>query len=64
MGCDDIYLNHAWEYGFVVRYRGAKESLTGIMDEPWHLRYVGKEVAQVLQENNWCLEEFMNQFSK
>ena len=57
------FRQHAWEYGFVVRYRGAKESLTGIMDEPWHLRYVGKEVAQVLQENNWCLEEFMNQFS-
>jgi len=57
------FRQHAWEYGFVVRYRGDKEPLTGIKDEPWHLRYVGKEVAQILQENDWCLEEFMNQFT-
>ena len=57
------FRQHAWEYGFVVRYKGEKESLTGIKDEPWHLRYVGKEVAQVLQEKDWCLEEFMNQFT-
>lgn len=57
------FRQHAWEYGFVVRYRGDKEPLTGIKDEPWHLRYVGKEVAQILQENDWCLEEFMNQFA-
>ena len=56
------FRQHAWEYGFVVRYKGEKENLTGIKDEPWHLRYVGKEVAQILQENDWCLEEFLNQF--
>ena len=58
------FREHAWEYGFIVRYDGDKEALTGIRDEPWHLRYVGKEVAQVIQENDWCLEEFMNQFPK
>lgn len=57
------FRQHAWEYGFIVRYKGEKESLTGIKNEPWHLRYVGKEVAQVCQENDWCLEEFMNQFT-
>lgn len=67
LGTGNLYewfRQHAWEYGFVVRYRGAKENLTGIMDEPWHLRYVGKEVAQILQENNWCLEEFLNQVTE
>lgn len=54
---------HAWKYGFHVRYRGDKETLTGFQDEPWHIRYLGKEVAQILQENNWCLEEFLNQFT-
>lgn len=54
---------HAWEYGFIVRYKGEKESLTGVKDEPWHLRYVGKEVAKICQENNWCLEEFLTQFT-
>lgn len=57
------FRQHAWEYGFIVRYKGEKESLTGIKDEPWHLRYVGKEVAQILQKNDWCLEEFMLQFT-
>lgn len=57
------FRQHAWEYGFIVRYRGDKEPLTGIKDEPWHLRYVGKEVAKILQEKDWCLEEFMNQFA-
>lgn len=57
------FRQHAWEYGFTVRYKGEKESLTGIKDEPWHLRYVGNEVAQILQENDWCLEEFFNQFA-
>lgn len=57
------FRDHAWEYGFHVRYRGDKEALTGIKDEPWHLRYVGKEIAQILQEKDWCLEEFLNQFT-
>lgn len=57
------FRQHAWEYGFIVRYREDKEPFTGIMDEPWHLRYVGKELAQTLWENDWCLEEFFNQFT-
>ena len=57
------FRQHAWEYGFIVRYKGEKESLTGIKDEPWHLRYVGTEVAKICQENDWCLEEFMAQFT-
>ena len=66
-GSDALYQwfrDHAWEYGFTVRYKGEKEELTGIKDEPWHLRYVGKEVAQILQENDWCLEEFWNEHYK
>ena len=52
---------HAWEYGFTVRYKGEKETLTGIKDEPWHLRYVGKEMAQILQERDLCVEEYWNE---
>ena len=55
------FRDHAWEYGFVVRYRGDKESITGIMDEPWHLRYVGKEVSKILYEKDLCLEEFLGE---
>lgn len=62
-GSEELYQwfrDHAWEYGFHVRYRGDKESLTGIKDEPWHLRYLGKEFAQILQEKDLCVEEYLN----
>ena len=57
----DWLRDHAWEYGFVVRYRGDKESITGIMNEPWHIRYVGKEVSKILYEKDLCLEEFLGE---
>lgn len=49
---------HAHEYGFILRYPADKEELTGILYEPWHFRYVGKEVAAFLWENELTLEEF------
>ncbi len=39
---------HAWEHGFVVRYPEGAERLTGYAAEPWHLRYVGKDLAAYL----------------
>ena len=50
---------HAHEYGFIVRYEKGKENLTGFQYEPWHLRYVGKEVATQIKENNWLLEDYL-----
>ena len=38
------------EYGFTLRYPKDKENITGIKYEPWHYRYVGKEVAVYLKE--------------
>lgn len=49
---------HCHEYGFVIRYLSDKEAITKINYEPWHLRYVGLEVAAYMKENNLCLEEF------
>lgn len=48
---------HCYEYGFVIRYPENKEDITGISYEPWHIRYVGKEAAAFMQENDLCLEE-------
>ncbi len=45
-------------YGWVVRYKKAKEPLTGIGDEPWHFRYVGVPHAAVMTEKGLCLEEY------
>jgi D-alanyl-D-alanine carboxypeptidase len=39
---------HAWEHGFVVRYPEGAEALTGYAAEPWHLRYVGTDLAAYL----------------
>jgi len=50
---------HCWEYGFIVRYREEKAHITGIIDEPWHFRYVGKEVALDLKNSDLCLEEYL-----
>ena len=36
-----------------------KEYYTGIIDEPWHFRYVGKEVALDLKDSGLCLEEYL-----
>lgn len=49
---------HCWEYGFILRYPKDKEEITEIEYEPWHLRYVGKEAARFLKENDWTLEEY------
>lgn len=50
---------HAWEYGFIRRYTAEKEYLTGIAEETWHFRYVGVPHAWYMQENNLCLEEYL-----
>ena len=49
---------HAQDYGFTLRYDEGKEEITGIGYEPWHLRYVGIDVARYLKEHNLSLEEF------
>ena len=50
---------HCWDYGFIVRYTEEKEGITGIVDEPWHFRYVGKEHAARIYENQMPLEEYL-----
>lgn len=49
---------HAHEYGFIIRYPLGKEAVTGYDFEPWHLRYVGKDLANQLHSTNKTMEEF------
>ncbi|MBQ6232539.1 MAG: M15 family metallopeptidase [Clostridia bacterium] len=49
---------HCAEYGFIIRYMEDKEAITGIIYEPWHLRYVGEEAARYIMDNHLSLEEF------
>ena len=52
-------MEHSWEYGFILRYPGDKSETTGIIYEPWHYRYVGKEAAGEIHEQGICLEEYL-----
>ena len=53
-------MEHSWEYGFVLRYPNGKSELTGIIYEPWHYRYVGKEAAAEMRTLEVCLEEYLD----
>jgi len=49
---------HADEFGFIIRYPKGKDDITGYQYEPWHLRYVGKTVAQEITSRKITLEEY------
>jgi zinc D-Ala-D-Ala carboxypeptidase len=52
---------HAADFGFIIRYPQGKESITEYQYEPWHLRYVGKEIALEIMNNGITLEEYFNE---
>ncbi|TPR55816.1 M15 family metallopeptidase [Enterococcus sp. OL5] len=52
---------HAREYGFIIRYPKGKHDITQIDYEPWHLRYVGVEVATYIEEHEMTFEEFLEE---
>lgn len=54
----DWLAEHAAEYGFIIRYPEGKEDITGYKYEPWHLRYVGKEISADIAERGITLEEY------
>ena len=59
---DDVYLwleNNAHRFGFILRYPPGKLEWTGVEYEPWHFRYVGKDAALEMYQQNLCLEEYL-----
>ena len=50
---------HASEYGFVQSYPEGTEAITGYATEPWHFRYVGKEMAQAIAQEGVTLYEYL-----
>ncbi len=69
-GCGSIYSfpdtaqerwlrENSWRYGWIVRYESGKTGTTGYNPEPWHLRYIGPDLAQVYHDGGYrSLEEF------
>ena len=52
-------INHAVDYGFILRYPKTKVNWTGINYEPWHFRFVGQENAIYMTKNGLSLEEYI-----
>jgi zinc D-Ala-D-Ala carboxypeptidase len=51
---------NAWKYGFILRYPKDKTDVTGIQDEPWHIRYVGFPHSMIMHEKKLALEEYLD----
>ena len=50
---------NSWKYGFIVSYPDGKEAITGYAPEPWHVRWIGKDVAQQVHASGLTLHEFL-----
>lgn len=49
---------NAYKYGYIIRYKEEWEDITGYSAESWHIRYVGKKAAKVIQKENITFEEY------
>ena len=49
---------YAPTYGFIIRYPEDQEDITQVPYEPWHLRYVGRDIAGYIKRSGLTLEEF------
>lgn len=62
-GVQKWLMENSWKYGFILRYPNGKSDLTGIIYEPWHYRYVGKDAAKQIYDLNLCLEEYLSEYA-
>ena len=51
---------HAADYGFIMRYSGDKQDITGVIHESWHYRFVGINAAKEINRLGMCLEEYLD----
>ncbi len=54
-------MGNAEKYGFILRFPKGKEWATGYAYEPWHYRYVGPELAKIINETGLSVEEVINE---
>lgn len=52
---------HAAQYGFIIRYPKGEEDVTGYVYEPWHIRYVGADLAPDVVQSGLTLEEYFDE---
>lgn len=51
-------LNNSYKYGFIVRYPKGKQHITQFIEEPWHIRYLGIDLATKVHESNLTYDEY------
>ena len=54
---------NSYKFGFVRRYAAGKTEITGVIDEPWHYRYVGVDAAVEIYNRGICVEEYLNRIN-
>ena len=52
-------ITNSYKYGFILRYPENKEYITGYMFEPWHYRYLGKELATKVYNSGLTYDEYV-----
>ena len=55
---------NAYKYGFILRYTKKQEYIHGYINEPWHYRYVGIDIATDIHNNypDLTYEEYFYKF--
>ncbi|GMQ58433.1 hypothetical protein AN1V17_28280 [Vallitalea sediminicola] len=62
---EGIWLSeNAHRFGFIIRYKLGKEDITGYQYEPWHIRYLGEDLATDVYEKGLTYEEYFEQYMK
>ncbi len=51
-------LNNSYKYGFIIRYPKGKQYITGFMEEPWHIRYLGIDLATKVHDSELTYDEY------
>ena len=57
-------LNNSYKYGFIVRYPKGKQHITQFMEEPWHIRYLGVELATKVHNSGLTYDEYYDLYMK
>lgn len=50
---------HAWEYGWLMSYPKGKQDVTCYRYEPWHYRYVGRDLAKKIHDSGLTIREYL-----
>ena len=53
-------LNNSYKYGFIVRYPKNNSQITGYKEEPWHIRYLGRDIATKVHDKNITYDEYVD----